>query len=301
MRPARIITAVFFAAAIALTGCSVHPTATSPSAASQLPAAAPPTRPQPGVGAAAPSSTTSSPGGRPLAGRCVASALQGSVQASDGAAGHIWFTIQLRNASATTCTLRGIPAVRLLGVQGQPVTAPSEPGGPAGSLVVLRPGQAARFTFSEPNACESFVAGSRLRVTLPARRGSLVVPLGTETRFGTCASVRVQALEASTAPTTPTTPQFDRISDPQVAADRLVAAWLGGDRAAARKLTSPAVTEQLFGESPPAHRPAALPCRLADLGLFVCSYPLAEHAELSVFVVGGASVGYGVRGVEFGD
>jgi hypothetical protein len=33
----------------------------------------------------------------------------------------------------------------------------------------------------------------------------------------------------------------------------------------------------------------------------VCSYPLAKHAELSVFVVGGASAGYGVRGVEFGD
>jgi hypothetical protein len=40
---------------------------------------------------------------------------------------------------------------------------------------------------------------------------------------------------------------------------------------------------------------------VADVGLYVCSYPLAEHAELSVFVVGGASVGHGVRGVEFGD
>jgi hypothetical protein len=129
----------------------------------------------------------------------------------------------------------------------------------------------------------------------------VTVPLGAVTEFGTCASVRVRALEASAAPARPTTPGFDRISDPQVAADRLVAAWLDGDRAAARKLTSQAVTDRLFSESPPAHRPVAVPCRLADLGLFVCSYPLAEHAELSVFVVGGASVGYGVRGVEFGD
>ena len=237
----------------------------------------------------------------PATGRCAASALRGSVQGSDGAAGHIWYSIRLGNASARTCTLKGIVQVRLLGAQGQPVTAPSAPGGPAGFLVVLRPGQAARFSFSEPNACDSFVTGSRLRVTLPASHGSLVVPLGAATRFGTCARIGVRALEASTASTPPTTSRFDRISDPQVAADRLVAAWLGGDRAAARKLTSQAVTEQLFAESPPAKRPVALPCRPADLGLYVCSYPIAEHAELSVFVVGGASVGYGVRGVEFGD
>ena len=296
MRPARIITAVIFAAAIAITGCSAHPTATNPSPAPQPSGTAPPldpapTKPPSGAGPQMP----------PATGRCAASALRGSVQGSDGAAGHIWYSIQLRNASAKTCTLKGIPQVRLLGAQGQPVTAPSAPGGPAGSLLVLRPGQAARFSFSEPNACDRFVAGSRLRVTLPASQGSLVVPLGAGTRFGTCARVGVQALKASPASTTTTTPRFDRISDPQVAADRLVTAWLAGDRAAAGKLTSQAATDQLFGESPPAHRPVALPCRLADLGLYVCSYPLAEHAELSVFVVGGASVGYGIRGVEFGD
>jgi hypothetical protein len=306
MRPARIITAVVFAAAIAITGCSTHSTATHPSPAPQPSGTAAPldpaltTKPPAGAGSEMSPSTTSSPGGRSGLGRCVASALGGSVQGSDGAAGHIWYRIQLRNASARTCTVRGIPQVRLLGAQGQPVTAPSAPGGPAGSLVVLRPGQAARFSFSEPNACDSFVAGSRLRVTLPASQGSLVVPLGAETRFGTCASVGVQALEASTAPTTP---RFDRISDPQVAADRLVAAWVGGDRAAAGKLTtSRAVTDRLFSESPPAERPAVLPCRLvADLAVFVCSYPVAERAELSLFVEGGASAGYSVSGVEFGD
>jgi hypothetical protein len=308
MRPARIIATVIFAAAIAITGCSVHSTATHPSPAPQPPGTAPPlnpvptTKPPPGPDLETPPSTNDPSGDRPASGRCAASALRGSVQGTEGAAGTIWTTIQLRNTSARTCTVKGIPEVRLLGSQGQPVTAPSAPDRrQAGSLVVLRPGQAAHFVFTEPNACDTTVAGSRLRVTLPSGQGSVVVPLGTQTRFGTCASVGVQALEASTAPTTPTRPRFDRISDPQVAADRLVAAWLGGDRAAAGKLTSQAVTEQLFGESPPAHRPVALPCRLADLGLYVCSYPLAEHAELSVFVVGGASVGYGVRGVEFGD
>ena len=86
-----------------------------------------------------------------------------------------------------------------------------------------------------------------------------------------------------------------------MAADRLVAAWLDRDRAAARKLTSQTVTERLFGQVPPAHRPVAQPCRLVDLGLFLCSYPLAEPTELSVWVRGGASAGYGVSGIEFVD
>ncbi len=105
--------------------------------------------------------------------RCGPSALQGSVQGSDGAAGTIWMTIQLRNASTKTCTVKGIPQVRLLGAQGQPVTAPSRPEGPAGSLVVLGPGRAARFEFHYPNACDSAVVGSRLRVTLPRQQGAV--------------------------------------------------------------------------------------------------------------------------------
>jgi len=52
----------------------------------------------------------------------------------------------------------------------------------------------------------------------------------------------------------PPSPLADRISDPQVAA-------------------SQAVTERLFGQVPPVHRPVAQPCRLVDLGLFLCSYP----------------------------
>ena len=245
-----------------------------------------------------PPSTTRSSGGQPITGRCTASAVAGTVQDSDGAAGHIWYRVQLRNTSARSCTVKGIPGVRLLGSQRQPLTAPSVPGGPAGSLVVLRPGQAARFAFSEPNACDRFVTGSRLLVTLPQGQGSLIVGLGEETRFGTCGSVGVQALQATT---TPTTPDVDRIADPQLAADRLVAAWLGGDRTAAGTLTSPAVTQRLFSESPPAKRPVTLPCRLAGPGEFVCSYHIAEHAELTFIVRGGASAGYGVSGVEFGD
>jgi hypothetical protein len=303
MRPARIIATVAFAAAVAVTGCSAHSTATDSShaPAAAAPPSAPTTGPASGGGPAAPPSTASPSGGRPVTGPCDASALAGSVQGTEGAAGTIWTTVRLRNASARTCTVKGIPGVRLLGPQGQPVTAPSLPGGPAGSLVVLRPGQAARFTFSEPNACDGFATGSRLLVTLPQGRGSLSVPLGGATRFGTCASVRVRTLQAATTPNQPSSPLADRISDPQVAADRLVAAWLGGDRAAARKVATQAVTDRLFGQSPPAHKPAAQPCRLVDLGVFLCSYPLTAPNELSVWVKGGASAGYGVSGVEFVD
>jgi hypothetical protein len=305
MRPARIIAAVALATAVAATGSYLAVSTTHPSAASQPPATGPPvsstptSKPQPGAGPDLPPSTTNPSGGQPAPGRCAASALRGSVQASDGAAGTIYTTIGLRNLSARTCTVKGIPQVRLLNDQdqSQSLTAPSVPGGPAGSLVVLRPGGAGRFTFSRPNACDRTVAGSRLRMTLPQGQGSLVVDLGGDTQFGTCARVGVRALEAATTPA-----GGGRISDPQMAADRLVAAWVGGDRAAARNLAGLAVTDRLFSESPPAHAPAALPCRLVpDPATYVCSYPVAPHAELSVLVEGGASVGYSVSGVEFGD
>jgi hypothetical protein len=47
MRPARILTVVVFAAAVAITGCAAHPTAGTPPAAPVTPAAAPPVTPAP--------------------------------------------------------------------------------------------------------------------------------------------------------------------------------------------------------------------------------------------------------------
>jgi Protein of unknown function (DUF4232) len=301
MRPARIIAAIAVAAAVAAAGSYLAlSTTTHPSAASQPPATASPAptaTPHPGAGPDLPPSTINRSDDPPAPGRCAASALRGSVAGTDGAAGTIYTTIGLRNLSDTTCTVKGTPQVRLLDDQSQPVTAPSAPGGPAGSLVVLRPGQAARFTFSRPNACERTVTGSRVMVALPQGDGSLVVDLGGDMRFGTCASVGVRALEPAT-----TSPGGGRISDPQVAADRLVAAWVGRDRGAASNLAGLAVTDRLFSQTPPAHLPAAEPCRLVPYpAVYVCSYPFAEHAVVSVFVEGGASAGYSISGVEFGD
>jgi Protein of unknown function (DUF4232) len=294
MRPARVITAIVFAAAVAITGCS-RSAADGTTAAPQPPEPAPPLVTVPGT----PLTTTGPAGSQPATSRCDAAALRGSVQGSQGAAGTIWTTMQLRNTSGRTCTVKGIPEVRLLDAQGDPATPPSAPDGPGGSLVRLRPGQAAQFAYGVPNVCDRTAAGSRLRVALPAGRGSLVVPLGAETRFGTCASVRVRAFERATSQAPPTL--ADRISDPQAAADRLVDAWVRGDQGAARRLAGGPVIDRLFAESPPAQTPPAQPCRLAQPAVFVCSYPFAAHAELTVVVEGGASAGYGVSGIEFGD
>jgi hypothetical protein len=111
----------------------------------------------------------------------------------------------------------------------------------------------------------------------------------------------LRACRALDYPTHATPAPIPRISDPQVAANRLVDAWMRGDQAAARELTNRTVTDRLFSESPPAKTPVALPCRLAHPATYVCSYPLAEHAELTIIVEGGASAGYGISGIEFGD
>jgi hypothetical protein len=300
MPTARRLPAVLFIAALMLSACARGQTAGPTATPALARTIAPATTTQTGGAPETPESTNGPPVDRPGIRRCAASALRGSVQGSEGAAGTVWTTVQLRNASARTCTVKGIPEVRLLGAHGRPVTAPSVPDRRhAGSLVVLRPGQAAHFVFTQPNVCDHTVAGSRLRVTLPSGQGSLVVQLGAETRFGTCARVGVGAVAAQTTRTT--SPLGDRISDPQVAADRLVGAWVRGDRVAARDLTSRAVTDQLFSNAAPAQLPVARPCRLVDLGVFVCGYHVAEHAELMIVVRGGASVGYGVSGLEFGD
>jgi Protein of unknown function (DUF4232) len=185
MRPARTILAVVLAAAAA-TGCTAQSSAVRP--ATPAPATAP-----------SPTPPSTSSGGQPATGRCQASALRGSIQGTEGAAGTLWTTVRLRNASGRTCTVKGIPGVRLLGADGSPVTAPSVPDGPGGSLVTLKPGQAATFAYAEPNVCDSTVSGSRIRVTLPKGQGSLTVALGAEAKYGTCARVRVQAIQRAPA------------------------------------------------------------------------------------------------------
>jgi hypothetical protein len=99
-----------------------------------------------------------------------------------------------------------------------------------------------------------------------------------------------------------TTSQLPRITDPQVAANRLIDAWMRHDPAAAGRLTrdEPPI-DLLFSEAAPSTAPKAVPCRPTARGIFVCSYILAPNAELSIVVEGGASAGYEITGLEFGD
>jgi hypothetical protein len=109
-------------------------------------------------------------------------------------------------------------------------------------------------------------------------------------------------LGACTALGYATTAHLDRISDPQVAADRLVQAWMRHDSAAAGQLTrDESPIEVLFSHRAPTTAPEAIPCRLLSPGRFACSYTLAPHAQLTIVVAGGASAGYEVTGLEFGD
>jgi uncharacterized membrane protein len=149
---------------------------------------------------------------------------------------------------------------------------------------------------SHPSASARPAASVAPTTTTPAATVERAQPQGRTS------STRSQGSAApTTQPTATTSPLADRISDPQVAADRLVDAWIRGDPATARKLASRAVSDRLFSESPPAQTPVALPCRPAGPAVFVCSYPLADRAELTIIVEGGASAGYGVSGIEFGD
>ena len=272
MRPARLVTTVIVAGAIAIAGCSAHSTAADPAPSPQPPATASPpdpatTKPPSRAGPDTPPSTRG-PSGQPATGRCAASTLRGSVQGRDGAAGHIWYRIQLANASTRTCTLKGIPEVRLLGAQGQPLTAPSVPGGPAGSLVVLRPGQAARFAFSEPNACDSFVTGSRLRVTLPQGRGSLTVPLGEETRSG---PARASAFRPSRHPRHRRPPACPGSTGSRIPRWRPTAWLRPGSAVTARPPpSSPPAGPSMSGWSANDHRPSGRPSCPAGWWTWAC-------------------------------
>jgi Domain of unknown function (DUF4232) len=199
MPTTRRLPAVLFLAALLLSACArgheADPNATA------APAIAPTTTPQTSGRPETPPSTNDPPVDRPGPRRCAAAALRGSIHGSDGAAGTSWSIVQLRNASARTCTVRGSPKVQLLSAQVQPLFA-STPARPGGALVTLRPGTAAQFALAVSNVCDHTVGGSHLRVTLTPRQGSLVVPLGdglTTQGLATCRSLGVQPLEPATA------------------------------------------------------------------------------------------------------
>jgi Domain of unknown function (DUF4232) len=193
MPTTRRLSAVLFLGALLLSACArgqaAGPNATATPATTIAPTVTTQTTGAPKV----PPSTAGPPVDRPAIRSCAAWALRGSDQGGDGAAGTLWSTIQLRNVSARTCTVKGSPKVQLLGAHGQPLFA-AAPHRPGGALVTLRPGSAAQFALGVSDVCDSFVAGSSIQVTPTPGKGSLVVQLG----FATCRSPSVNDLEPAT-------------------------------------------------------------------------------------------------------
>ncbi|HEY2958638.1 MAG TPA: DUF4232 domain-containing protein [Actinomycetota bacterium] len=194
MPTTRRLPAVLFLAALLLSACARGQAGDRNAAPAPATTSAPTATTQASGEPTGPPSTTSPPVDRPVIRRCSASALRGSGRYADGAAGTLWYTVQLRNVSARTCTVKGSPEVRLLDVQGLPLFV-SGPARPDGSLVSLRPGAAAQFALGVSDVCDSTVGGPRIRVTLPQGQGSLVVKLG----FATCRTLQVQPLAPSGA------------------------------------------------------------------------------------------------------
>jgi hypothetical protein len=86
-----------------------------------------------------------------IAARCGGTQLKGtfSVVRGSAAAGSIVYALVLRNRSMRTCTLTGLPSVRLLGRTGKRLPThvrAAFPGALTAVLVTLKPGQSTRAT-----------------------------------------------------------------------------------------------------------------------------------------------------------
>jgi hypothetical protein len=81
--------------------------------------------------------------------RCSTRQLRLSVRDVEGAAGHSYWEMELRNTSSNSCHLQGYPGVGLLDAHGRLIAdnADREPGYPTPSVTVA-PGGHAYFTFA---------------------------------------------------------------------------------------------------------------------------------------------------------
>jgi hypothetical protein len=122
---------------------------------------------------------------------CAGRDLTGTFAAVRGSAGagQISYNLRLRNRSAGTCFVSGLPVLRLLDRAGKPLPthiAPSHPGALTAVRVVLRPGgysaATARFSPDVPGTGEQVVGpcerkAFHARVNAPPGGGVVVVPL----------------------------------------------------------------------------------------------------------------------------
>lgn len=149
------------------TGATASPSATSDSAS--------PADPSP--------SATPSASPEAAAGTCTAAQLTGSVQdqAGGGAAGSVYRTLVLTNASDQPCTVAGYPGVSSVDGAGNQIGAPADRDGTASMSVLLAPGASATATLRQTNAQNygadcGLTPAAGLRVYPPGATDSLILP-----------------------------------------------------------------------------------------------------------------------------
>lgn len=152
---------------------------TSASASPEVTASAPP----PSSSAASPSTSAASPSTPAASGPCTAAQLTGAVadQPGGGAAGSVYRSLVLTNASDQECTVQGFPGVSFVDASGAQIGAAADRDGSAPALVMLAPGASAAATLRQVNAqnygaeCE-LTTSAGLRVYPPGATDSLVLP-----------------------------------------------------------------------------------------------------------------------------
>ncbi len=115
-------------------------------------------------------------------GRCSSKQLAGSLGSPDGAAGTIYYQLELRNTSAVACVVQGYPGVSFVaGADGHQVGAPASRVAGAAPSRVLTPGESAAATLAIVDASNfgtpcnlTDVLG--LRVFPPDETAALFVP-----------------------------------------------------------------------------------------------------------------------------
>ncbi|MEG9246820.1 DUF4232 domain-containing protein [Arthrobacter sp. Soc17.1.1.1] len=152
---------------------SADATSEAPSSAPSASASASPTAEAP----------TTPPSEAVSGGTCTAAQLTGSVadQLGGGAAGSVYRTLVLTNASDQGCTLDGFPGVSFVDAAGAQIGAPADRDGSASTLVSLAPGASTTTTLRQTNAQNygvdcGLITAAGLRVYPPGATDSLVLP-----------------------------------------------------------------------------------------------------------------------------
>ncbi|WDF33711.1 DUF4232 domain-containing protein [Arthrobacter agilis] len=116
-------------------------------------------------------------------GICTAAELTGSIedQLGGGAAGSVYRTLVLTNASSQACTMAGYPGVSFADAAGNQLGAPADRAEATAGSVTLAPGASATTTLRQTNAQNygaecGLTPAAGLRVYPPGATDSLILP-----------------------------------------------------------------------------------------------------------------------------